>query len=40
MTPIIPNGVSSAHSNGTLNWTSSSDAKFYYLYRSTGRVTY
>src|SRR5690554_3555496 len=40
MTPIVPANVSHNHSNGTLVWNSSSDAKFYYLFRSTGTLSY
>ncbi|HHV33209.1 MAG TPA: hypothetical protein GXX71_00740, partial [Acholeplasma sp.] len=40
MTPIVPGHVGVNHSNGILMWDSSSDAKFYYIFRSTGTLTY
>ncbi len=40
MTPVVPNSVSSSHASGTITWNSVSNAKFYYIYGSSGELTY
>ncbi len=40
MTPVIPSATQANHSGGTLSWGSVSEAKFYYIYRSTGTLSY